>query len=189
MSLFYDQQPRPELETTLRLLTNLGGDINTHEYYLNTPEFNEVIKELPPIKLALNCVGGEVATDLARVLAPNGTLVTYGGMSKEPLTIPHDLLTYKQLKLRGFWISTWYDNHTREEASVMLNHIADQVRAKQLSFFYRMHDLDDFDFALQRATEPFQDRKVVLNLDYPDRFKEHDALDKDAYWPFEAPMV
>jgi hypothetical protein len=71
----------------------------------------------------------------------------------------------------------------------MLNHIADQVRAKQLSFFYRMHDLDDFDFALQRATEPFQDRKVVLNLDYPDRFKEHDALDKDAYWPFEAPMV
>uniref|UniRef100_A0A7S3ME87 Alcohol dehydrogenase-like C-terminal domain-containing protein n=1 Tax=Spumella elongata TaxID=89044 RepID=A0A7S3ME87_9STRA len=180
---------RPDLNRTLKLLTNLGGDINTHEYYLNTPEFNEMIKEMPPIKLALNCVGGEVATDLARVLAPNGTLVTYGGMSKEPLSIPQDLLTYKQLKLKGFWISTWYENHSREEASVMLNHIANQVSEKKLTFFYRMHDLDDFDYALQKATEPFQDRKVVLNLDFPDRFKEHDARPSSDYWPFEAPVI
>jgi trans-2-enoyl-CoA reductase len=31
---------------------------------------------------ALNCVGGAAAAEVARMLAPGGTLVTYGGMSK-----------------------------------------------------------------------------------------------------------
>lgn len=126
---------------------------------------------------------------MARVLAPNGTMVTYGGMSKQPLAIPYELLAYKQLKLKGFWISKWYETHSREEAGLMLNAIAEQVRARQLSFFFRMHDLDDFDYALSKATEPFQDRKVVLNLDYPDRLKEHDERDPEEYAIFDAPVV
>jgi trans-2-enoyl-CoA reductase len=171
----------------LRLLTNLGGDVNVFDTYLNSAAFNEIVKDLPPIRLALNCVGGEVATDLARVLAPGGTLVTYGGMSKEPLVMPYEMLAYKQLKLKGFWISHWYDRHTREEASHMLNAIATSVREKRLSFFFRMHDLDDFDYALAKATEPFHDRKVVLNLDHPDRLKEHDARDPSDYHVFDGP--
>ena len=98
-------------------MTNLGGDVNVFDTYLNSADFNEVVKDLPPIKLALNCVGGQCATDLARALAPGGTMVTYGGMSKQPLSIPHDLLTYKQLNLRGFWIADWYATHSREEAA------------------------------------------------------------------------
>ncbi len=33
------------------------------------------------------------------------TLVTYGAMSKQPLTIPAPLLIFKDLRLRGFWAS------------------------------------------------------------------------------------
>lgn len=182
-------QYRPEAERSLRLLTNLGGDINVFDTYLNSANFNDIIKELPPIKLALNCVGGEVATDLARVLAPGGTMVTYGGMSKEPLAIPYELLAYKQLKLRGFWIANWYETHSQEQASVMLNDIAAQVREKRLNFMFRLHDLDDFDYALAKATEPFHERKVVLNLNYPDRMKEHDARNPSDYDVFDGPVV
>jgi trans-2-enoyl-CoA reductase len=64
---------RPSLTETIRLLTNLGGDINITDKYLETSAFNDILKDLPPVKLALNCVGGEVATSMARVLAPNGT--------------------------------------------------------------------------------------------------------------------
>lgn len=44
-----------------------------------------------------------------------------------------------------------------------------------------MHDMDDFSYALQKCQEPFRFRKVVLNLDFPDRMAEHDALSDDAY--------
>ena len=62
----------------LNILTNLGGTVNVTDEYLHTANFQEIAAELPPVKLALNCVGGESATDLARLLAPGGTLVTYG---------------------------------------------------------------------------------------------------------------
>ena len=170
------------------MLENLGGDVNVVDDYLNTAEFNEILREMGGCKLALNCVGGEVATNLARVLSPGGTMVTYGGMSKQPLSVPYDLLAYKQLSLRGFWIANWYASHSAEEATAMLGDIAAQVRAKKLSFFFRMHDLDDFQYALAKATEPFQSRKVVLNLNYPDRMAEHDARDPEDYEIFEAPV-
>lgn len=180
---------RPNVADVIKMLTNLGGDVNITDKYLNTAEFNEIMADLPPCKLALNCVGGEVTTDMARVLAPNATMVTYGGMSKQPLTIPYDLLTYKGLNLRGFWMSKWYLEHTPQEASAMLEDIAAQIRADQLRFFFRMHDLDDFPYALEKAEEPFNLRKIVLNLNYPDRMQEHDNRDPKDYKIFEAPVV
>jgi trans-2-enoyl-CoA reductase len=178
---------RPNVEVQLQLLTNLGGDVNILDAYLGTAACSEVLRDLPPIKLALNCIGGNSATDLARALAPGGTLVTYGGMSKEPLTLPHDLLVQKQLKLRGFWIANWYASHSHEEASKMINDIAGMIRNKRLFSFFRMHDIDDFNHALQKATEPFQTRKVVLDLQPPDRFAEHDARPEEDYDVFDGP--
>lgn len=61
-----------------------------------------------PLWLGLNAVGGECALALAKALAPSGTLVTYGAMAKQPLHIPNGLLIFKDLILRGFWISEWY---------------------------------------------------------------------------------
>ncbi len=61
-----------------------------------------------PIHLALNAVGGDSALRLAKALAPGGTLVTYGAMSRQPLRLPNGLLIFQDLRWRGFWISQWY---------------------------------------------------------------------------------
>lgn len=171
------------------MLTNLGGDINIPDTYLNTAKFNEILADLPPIKLALNCIGGEVVTNMARVLAPGATMVTYGGMSKQPIVLPFELLAYKQLQLKGFWISQWYATHSVQERSDMMHDIVGQIRRKQLSFFFRMHDIDDFNYALQQAQEPFQSRKIMLTLNPPDRMAEHDARHPSDYQIFDAPVV
>ncbi len=57
--------------------------------------------------LALNAVGGVSATRLAGLLAPGGTLVTYGAMSKEALKIPNGFLIFRDLRFRGFWLTRW----------------------------------------------------------------------------------
>lgn len=176
---------RPQLTTVCKLLTNLGGDINIADRFLNSASFNEIMKDLPPCKLAFNCIGGESVTNIARVLAPNGTIVTYGGMSKVPVTVPFELLAYKNLKLKGFWISKWHETHSLDDRTKMLEDIAASIREEKLKFFFRIHDLDDFDFALQKATEPFQTRKIVLRMDYPDRMALHDQLTDSDYQPFD----
>lgn len=71
----------------------------------------------------------------------------------------------------------------------MVEDIAEMVREKQLTFFYEMHDFDDFSHALKTAMEPFRMRKLILYMDFPDRLKEHDALEPECYEKFEAPFV
>lgn len=188
LMLVYCQICRPNGDQVLRLLSNLGGDINIPDNYLHTADFLELIADLPPIKLALNCVGGEVATDMARVVGNGATMVTYGGMSKQPISIPNDLIAYKNLSMKGFWISQWFESHSVAERKAMYDEITAMIQNKKLSFFFEMHDFDDFAHALKKSQEPFRLRKVVLNLDYPDRLKEHDARPASDYEVFEAPV-
>jgi mitochondrial enoyl-[acyl-carrier protein] reductase / trans-2-enoyl-CoA reductase len=182
---------RPNVDKTLRLMSNLGGDINVLDIQVNTPFFKEILSELPPCKLAFNCVGGDSTTDMARCLAPGGTLVTYGGMSKRTLTLPVELVAYNQLKVKGFWIATSDEERGIAAKQEMINEIATMVRDKQIAFFYEVHDFDDFHHALKRSTTPFALRKIVLNLDAPDRMAEYDEkmAQKKAYWKYETYAV
>jgi mitochondrial enoyl-[acyl-carrier protein] reductase / trans-2-enoyl-CoA reductase len=182
---------RPRADITLQLLSNLGGDVNILDSQLNAPFLREILAELPPCKLAFNCVGGENTTEMARCLAPGGTLVTYGGMSRRTLTLPAELVAYKQLKVKGFWIAASDEERGIEAKQQMVDEIVEMIRHRQLSFFYEVHDFDDFNFALERCLTPFLLRKIVLCIDHPDRLVEHDLKmkKKKHYWKFEAPMV
>ena len=58
-----------------------------------------------PLMLGLNCVGGRSALALAKCLDPGATLVTYGAMSRQPVSLPTGLLIFKDLTFKGFWLS------------------------------------------------------------------------------------
>jgi len=69
-----------------------------------------------PIKLALNAVGGESVGRLCRAVAPRGVVVTYGGISAEPVRFPTRYLIFNDIALRGFWLDRWV--HTQPAATV-----------------------------------------------------------------------
>lgn len=93
---------RPDWESTVASLQSAGADI------VATPEdARKALKAsgLSAPRLALDCVGGQVATTLAKMLAPSGTLVNYGAMGMAPVAVPAPLLIFKDIRVRGFWIS------------------------------------------------------------------------------------
>lgn len=55
-------------------------------------------KKVSQPKLALNCVSGQNALEVLRHLGHGGTMVTYGGMSREPVTVPTASLIFKVRK-------------------------------------------------------------------------------------------
>lgn len=57
------------------------------------------------VKLALNSVGGKSSASIARKLSRDATMLTYGGMSKMPVTLPTSLHIFKGLKSMGFWVT------------------------------------------------------------------------------------
>lgn len=78
-------------------MATLGADeVLTEEEVRNTKLFES--KKLLAPKLALNCIGGQSAVEIMRHLAQNGTMVTYGAMSREPLAVPVAALIFKVIQ-------------------------------------------------------------------------------------------
>ncbi|KAB0792978.1 hypothetical protein PPYR_12601 [Photinus pyralis] len=114
---------RENVDELKRSLLDLGGThVVTESELRKTNLFKS--KECPWPKLGLNCVGGQSALELMRNLAPGGTMVTYGGMSKEPVTVPTSALIFKDIKAVGFWMTRWTNEHfDSEDRSEMLEEL------------------------------------------------------------------
>jgi mitochondrial enoyl-[acyl-carrier protein] reductase / trans-2-enoyl-CoA reductase len=91
----------------MEMLSSLGADFTVHESYLHTPEFYELIAELPEPKLALDAVGGSVAADMARCLGSSGTLVRYGCLSGAAPKLPQSVLKSKSIAVKEFSLAQW----------------------------------------------------------------------------------
>ena len=77
--------------------------------------------------LALNAVGGESASILCKCLEKGGTLVTYGGMSKKPVTIATPQFIFRDLRAYGYWHSRWMVQNSLESRQQILDELADAV--------------------------------------------------------------
>ncbi|GIL80846.1 hypothetical protein Vretimale_9439 [Volvox reticuliferus] len=93
---------RPNMEATVARLRDLGADLVTTEEQLKD---DLKASGLPSPLLGLNCVGGSAAQAVTRILQDGGTLVTYGGMSMQPVTAPTAAMIFKDISFRGFWLT------------------------------------------------------------------------------------
>ncbi len=117
------------------------------------------------LPLALNAVGGESALRLGRLLNEGGTVVTYGGMAKQPLRIPTGLLIFKDIRWRGFWLTRWWDaasEAAREEVLAGVERLALQGVLK--SEVDSVFGLGELEAALERAQQGGRTGKVLLRL-------------------------
>jgi NADPH:quinone reductase-like Zn-dependent oxidoreductase len=75
-------------------------------------------------RLALNAVGGASALTLLRLVADGGTVVTYGGMSRQPLTVLTGALIFRDITFRGFWMTRWTEQQPLAARAAMLEYVA-----------------------------------------------------------------
>ncbi|KUJ09239.1 NAD(P)-binding protein [Mollisia scopiformis] len=114
---------RPDAAVTQAMkdeLLGLGATKVVTESELMEKGFSEQVKEWTNggrehIKVGLNCVGGKPTSALVKCLSQSGHLVTYGGMSKQPLQLPTAALIFKDIKFSGFWVSRWSDANPEEK--------------------------------------------------------------------------
>jgi trans-2-enoyl-CoA reductase len=113
-------RPEEELAKLKEDLQTLGADVVITDKELEGKEIKDKIAQWTnggrePIRLGLNCVGGKQVNAMAKQLTPNASLVTYGGMSKEPTPLPTGLLIFKNIRFEGFWVSRWGDQNPEEK--------------------------------------------------------------------------
>jgi trans-2-enoyl-CoA reductase len=84
------------------------------------------------IRLGLNCVSGKTTTLMARLLGNNAHLVSYGAMSREPLSLPTSLFIFKNLTCHGFWQTRWYSDKSLEQRQELLKTLIALMRDGKL---------------------------------------------------------
>lgn len=113
---------RDDIEELRKELTSLGATHVMTEKEISNKAQAQSIRQWTDgasIQLALNGVGGSSVTNIARQLASGGHLVTYGGMSKQPVILPTSLFIFKNVTAHGFWLTRWIkDNYDNKEAVV-----------------------------------------------------------------------
>ncbi|KAJ6518616.1 hypothetical protein C8R45DRAFT_884592 [Mycena sanguinolenta] len=127
---------RPNFDDLTKKLKDLGAtEVLTYDDLADRSLTQKIVKEWTAgkgIRLGLNCVSGPDTTTMARLLGQDAYLVSYGAMSKQPLSLPTSLFIFKNLTSVGFWQSRWYQTHTREDKENLMKKLVDLVAQGKL---------------------------------------------------------
>jgi trans-2-enoyl-CoA reductase len=152
---------RPELVDELR---SLGGDVVLVDGE-NLRDEVAAATERAPIRLGLNAVGGENALRVAKCLASDGTMVTYGAMSLQPLSIPNGMLIFKNLRFTGFWVNKWYDSATPAQRAETFAPLFDMAKRGLLrSKVEKTYPLSEAQVAIAHASQNKRAGKIVFEF-------------------------
>ncbi len=167
------------MEETRTWLTSLGATVVIDQSTLDDPEkLKTALEEAglpasPKAKLGLNCVGGKATSSLLKVLGPSSTVVTYGGMSRQPITIGVGPFIFQDISLRGFWMTRWGKAHGRydPEREKMMQDLVGLVlmgRLKTNAHVTKVRDEADLAKALELAQTPHKNVKSLITLNTDD---------------------
>ena len=136
-------------ESQKQLLLDLGAElvINT-----TTEKLAKVIFEKTEVgvNVVFDAVGGELGVKALSCLKQKGRMLVFGALALENLSINSGLLIFKNLRIEGFWLSSWIESLSAEQ----------RMKAFQRVFGFLMQDDSKADVA---ATYPLADFKAALD--------------------------
>ncbi len=113
--------------------------------------------------LAFNAVGGDSALRLMKLLREGGSHITYGAMGRKPVTIPNGLLIFRDIQIRGLWVSRWIEHAPVDEVHATYANLAARVAAgKLVQPVDSTFPLEKFQEALARLEAPDRSGKVLF---------------------------
>lgn len=136
-------------EAQKALLLDLGAElvINTATEKLLKVVFE---KTVVGIDVVFDAVGGELGGKALSCLKQKGRMMVFGALSLENLSINSGLLIFKNLRIDGFWLSTWIEELPVEQ----------RMKAFHRVFGFLMQDNSKVDVA---ATYPLSEFKAALD--------------------------
>ena len=117
---------RKEVISTLK---DYGAD---YVFKLNlTKKEESFIKSSNP-KLFIDAVAGKNVNSIASLLTDNSTIINYGLLSGENIQLdPHNTI-FKNIILKGFWLSLWLNKMSIEEKDKLYSYLSELIIKKVL---------------------------------------------------------
>ncbi len=112
----------------------------------------------------LDSVAGPGTLDLQRLLAPQGEIVIFGGLSGAPVKLDPSLMISLECVVRGFWMSTWMTRASQEERLGAVKHVFSMAMKGTLPLpVSAVYPLDKAAEAFAAAETPGRPGKVLFS--------------------------
>jgi len=96
----------------------------------------------------------------------NACLVTYGGMSKDPVTIPTSLFIFRNISCKGFWMTRWNNHSNLKERTMMLENLLELIRSGK--FVEPLHEnienIQDAINIIGKSMTGFRGKKPIISF-------------------------
>ena len=103
---------------------------------------------------------------LAKTLAADATIVTYGAMSLQPMRIPNGMFIFKNLRFTGIWVNKWYDAATPKQRAETFAPLFEMAQRGLLrTKVERTYSLREAKAAVAHATQDKRGGKIVFAFD------------------------
>jgi NADPH:quinone reductase-like Zn-dependent oxidoreductase len=84
-------------------------------------------------------------------------------MGRKPLTLPNGLLIFRDIRIRGLWVTRWSENSPPEEVRAVYQKLAAMVAAGEIvQAVDSTFALEGFRAALERLDHPDRHGKVLF---------------------------
>jgi len=119
--------------------------------------------ENAPVSLGIDAVGGETFSRLAQSLATGATMVSYGVLSGKPVTLNPVLTIFNDIRVRGFWLSRWFETASMEEKQAAFGQIIPLIASGTLTAnIDSRFSVDEIKEAVSRAAQRGRNGKVLI---------------------------
>ncbi|KAJ0788038.1 putative trans-2-enoyl-CoA reductase (NADPH) [Helianthus annuus] len=160
-----DPYLKPGSDEAKEKLNKLGADEVYTESQLDEKNVKSLLGNVPEPALGFNCVGGNAASLVLKFLRQGGTMVTYGGMAKKPITVSTSSFIFKGLSLKGFYLQNWLDFDRNEECRKMIDYLLGLIREGKLKYDMELAPFSEFHTALDKSLGKLgSQRKQVIKF-------------------------
>jgi NADPH:quinone reductase-like Zn-dependent oxidoreductase len=110
-----------------------------------------------------DAVGGQTGADALNCLNKGCTMWVFGLLSLQPIPLNSGILIFKDLQIKGWWLSTWWENLSKEKRQAIIQELfqllgSDQIRMDIEATF----PLDKFKEALEAYQRKGRTGKIVI---------------------------
>ena len=120
-----------------------------------------------PVALAIDAVGGDTFSRLAQSLGNGGTLVSYGVLSGKPASFNPAMAIFKDIRIRGFWLSKWFEHAGVEEKQAAFGQIIPLIASGALKAnIDSRFTVSEIKQAVTRAAQRGRNGKVLIVPDH-----------------------
>ncbi len=115
------------------------------------------------VRYALDSVGGSSGARLAASLAAGSTMLVYGAIAGEALTIHPGMILFRSATIRGWWLSHWFQTATPAQVQNLFATLFRLIGDGTLSTpIVAEYDLADVREAVREAERKTRPGKVLL---------------------------